>query len=680
MTWSEGDQVVVVYGDVVEVFDISEGAGTSTAKFAKADSQLAEQSGEVTVYYFPGYAESKTEIDFSKQAGTLDDLGKYDTFSFSATLTNGKIKEGKFSPAMAIFRFPAGLDFGAEAAASDFVFSGGVNKQVFGSTPTTGDITVEKVSLAEGKLSQDLYVSVWAGDATSASLTPTILKVGAKTYVLPKGFEAGKVYTFEQKHLKEAVPLTIEAVANGEIIIKNDGFVISYRKNSEEMMTSTEGDTNDITIEVAAGDKVQFFGDNDAYGGDLNINCTASSKVYGNIMSLISSTDYMNQTTLESEYTFSDLFQDNEGLTDASGLILPAATLTPGCYYSMFSGCISLTAAPALPATTLAESCYAGMFEATPLTTAPELPATTLAESCYGWMFEACEFLTTAPALLPATTLERECYFAMFNGCISLTAAPELPATTLAEGCYDSMFSSCESLTAAPELPATTLAESCYDGMFSGCISLTAAPELPVTTLAKNCYRNMFRSTSLTSAPALPATTLAEGCYYGMFSNTSLTAAPELPATTLAKNCYRDMFSSTNLTTAPELPVTTLAEGCYADMFSHCKSLTSAPELPATTLERECYGHMFYGCESLTEAPVLPAESLVYRCYSYMFYECTNLKSVTCLATDIPDNTWATESWLYKVSATGTFTKAAGMTSWATGAYGIPEGWTIVEK
>ena len=43
-------------------------------------------------------------------------------------------------------------------------------------------------------------------------------------------------------------------------------------------------------------------------------------------------------------------------------MTLPATTLANSCYGSMFSGCSSLTQAPALPATTLASNCYSNMF------------------------------------------------------------------------------------------------------------------------------------------------------------------------------------------------------------------------------------------------------------------------------------------------------------------------------
>ena len=218
------------------------------------------------------------------------------------------------------------------------------------------------------------------------------------------------------------------------------------------------------------------------------------------------------------------------------------------------------------------------------------------------------------------------------------------------------LFASNTNVTSAENLslPATTLADDCYDGMFYGCTSLTTAPELSATTLADYCYSNMLSNcTSLTTAPQLPATTLANHCYEYMFRRcTNLTTAPELPATTLANYCYYNMFQDcTNLTTAPSvLPATTLADDCYYQMFNYCTSLTTAPELPATTLVEECY----------------------YQMFNY----CTSLNSIKCLATDI-SATNCTSNWVSGVAASGTFTKASSMSSWATGINGIPSGWSV---
>ena len=249
-------------------------------------------------------------------------------------------------------------------------------------------------------------------------------------------------------------------------------------------------------------------------------------------------------------------------------------TMATNCYRNMFSGCTSLTKAPALPATTLANQCYYNMFyDCTSLTQAPALPATTLVDACYYSMFYGCTSLTQAPAL-PATTLADYCYSQMFCGCTSLTQAPALPATTLANQCYDGMFSGCTSLTKAPALSATTLANNCYHFMFLNCTSLTQAPSLPATTLANNCYRYMFSGcTALTQAPALPATTLSSMCYYYMFNGCTglklsttytgeYTVAYRIPSsgtgTTAYSNALTDMFRYTGgtFTGTPEINTT----------------------------------------------------------------------------------------------------------------------------
>lgn len=124
------------------------------------------------------------------------------------------------------------------------------------------------------------------------------------------------------------------------------------------------------------------------------------------------------------------------------------------------------------------------------------------------------------------------------------------------------------------------------------------------------------------------------------------------------------------------IPATTLSTYCYQSMFRGCTSLTTPPKLPATTVITRCYDSMFYGCTSLTTAPELLATTLASRCYNAMFYECTKLEYIKCLATDISAN-YCLSSWVYGVAASGTFTKAASMTSWTTGPNGIPSGWAV---
>ena len=275
------------------------------------------------------------------------------------------------------------------------------------------------------------------------------------------------------------------------------------------------------------------------------------------------------------------------------------------------------------------------------------------------------------------------CSFSAKGNIMSLINSTDFATLTTLESAYTfyCMFSDCTGLTDASKLllPATTLAYSCYEYMFAGCTSLVTAPELPATTLAENCYDTMFYNcTSLTTAPALPATALAYDCYDAMFSDcTGLVNAPALPATTLAENCYYEMFDGcTSLTTAPALPATTLTDRCYYHMFRNCSSLTTAPALPATTLATGCYSAMFAACSSLTVAPALPATTLATDCYNLMFYNCSNLNYIKCLATDI-SATNCTYNWVSGVAASGTFVKAASMSSWTTGIKGIPDNWTV---
>jgi len=307
-----------------------------------------------------------------------------------------------------------------------------------------------------------------------------------------------------------ATPLTIEALTGGTIIVENPKSGMKYSKNGGAKTPVT------ATITVSAGDKVAFYGNGTnitSYDGTTISGGTAQVKMYGNIMSLVDETGFATATVLSNDYVFRQLFKGYNSLTDASGLNLPATTLTSGCYSYMFYNCGNMASAPTL------------------------LPATILVNSCYNGMFYGCSSLTSAPEL-PATTLTPQCYYCMFGNCTSLTATPALPATTVGElSCYQ-MFYHCTSLTTVPDtLPATTLASQCYSGMFNMCSSLTTAPALPATTLAEGCYTSMFyMCSSLTTAPDLPAPTLTSQCYHRMFSYCEQLNSVTCLATTFADN------------------------------------------------------------------------------------------------------------------------------------------------
>lgn len=141
---------------------------------------------------------------------------------------------------------------------------------------------------------------------------------------------------------------------------------------------------------------------------------------------------------------------------------------------------------------------------------------------------------------------------------------------------------------------------------------------------------------------------------------------------------FKSLFKTTKVISAANLilPATTLSDYCYDEMFRNCSFLTQAPELPATTLAQYCYENMFRDCSSLTQAPTLPATTLARYCYVRMFVDCSSLNYIKMLATDVSAS-MCLYVWVSGVAASGTFVKAASMTTLPSGASGIPNGWTV---
>lgn len=267
-----------------------------------------------------------------------------------------------------------------------------------------------------GAWAQETYtVTVKEGTADADQWTA---KVGTgDAQALPiEGLEGGEAITLTYAGQKKVIgvtaakkvdpltiPLTMEALTAGTITITapKEGMQYSLNGGAKTAFATTE----DINLEVQAGDKVQFYGNGTAISKYLNTVILGSGddftcKVYGNIMSLIDETDFVTNKTLTEKNAFDGLFYKNTALVDASDLQLPAETLTESCYRKMFRECSNLVTVPNLPATTLAKNCYYRMFrDCTSLTAAPELPAPTLEENCYYEMFTGCSNLASVKCL-----------------------------------------------------------------------------------------------------------------------------------------------------------------------------------------------------------------------------------------------------------------------------------------
>ena len=427
---------------------------------------------------------------------------------------------------------------------------------------------------------------------------------------------------------------------------------------------------------------------------------TCNYNLSGNIMSLIYGDDYATNSELAIDgvsltIPFYGIFgllnsmihgdcydtMSFPGVVDATNLILPAMTLTPGCYSFMFYLCTSLKYAPELPATTLAEYCYYGMFSyCSSLTTAPELPVTTLAEGCYSGMFEGCTSLTTAPEL-HATTLANYCYEGMFSDCSNLNEITMLATDISASYCLSAWVNGVASTGTFyhnPEMDSLPIGtdgipegwtiippygdivghltfEAIEDGTFSFTnhstnikyriedgewVSLENGTSTPTVSAGSKIYFKAPKPSIINASIGTFSSTgrfNASGNIMSMIYGDGFEGRVDL---TGYPNIFRNVFSNcVGLVDASELilPATTLAWQCYYGMFSGCANLINAPELPATTLANECYKYMFSDCTSLVTAPELPVTTLTERCYEYMFSGCTSLTT----APELPAETLA---------------------------------------
>lgn len=496
-SWQSGDQLYVLFEGHVNILDLVSGEGTSTATFSGNIVGTPKSTNVLNCFVKDQNNPDALIVDsngnlvfnddaFFNQDGTVSGAAKCNTYSGFTTYGNGSNLTVCFTVNTSILKLtviPPGDAATGEIAALTY---------------WSGNDMLASLSFNVDYDSNTVYMAVPAGqyigeqtlrfDSSSTDATITLSTSRAN-------FNPGQTYSKEIDYFDPyTTPLTFQAMAaGGHITVPPYGWEMYYRLNGGEWILILGGSVYAENV----GDKISFRGRNSSLENS-DFTCSGDFSIYGNIMSLLDGDDYPTATTITAANAFVNLFKGNYSMYNHpfKKLVLPATTLSEGCYRCLFEGCNNLTSAP-------------------------ELPATTLAASCYERMFYSCWNLTTPPTELPATTLQPSCYKEMFSSCWKLTSAPKLPATTLAESCYKRMFYECGELAKAPELPATTMAASCYEEMFYRCFELEDTPELPATTLANSCYKGMFHDCYEVLGITLPATNLVSDCYNSMFTNCS---------------------------------------------------------------------------------------------------------------------------------------------------------------
>lgn len=411
-TFAAGDQIALIYtqddGAVAKAVSAALPTGDYGNSATFTFTLDNPYKSKAVTFIYPAAMAGATDVDYSKlysqSDGTLTDLGcKYDLATFTNAWDGDNLPTAMLTNELAILA----------VTLKDNATNSDITSTIMGLTISDGTNTYAVTRPAsEGPI----YVAILPTSSATINVTATdgtkyyFKTLTSKTYEINNGYNVSWKMTY-----MNTTPLTVEAITGGTIVVNNPQSGMQYLVNggAKNNVSSVGG-----TISVNAGDKVQFYGNAQnitQYGTSTADNSThiaggtASVKVYGNIMSLVNETDFATNIDLTKDYTFSFLFYHNNTLTDASGLFMPATNLTNSCYMYMFTGCTSLSAAPALPATTLSSSCYRSMF--------------------YG-----CTSLTDAP-VLPATTLTLECYYAMFNGCSSLNSVTCLATNIGAYSC-----------------------------------------------------------------------------------------------------------------------------------------------------------------------------------------------------------------------------------------------------
>lgn len=147
---------------------------------------------------------------------------------------------------------------------------------------------------------------------------------------------------------------------------------------------------------------------------------------------------------------------------------------------------------------------------------------------------------------------------------------------------------------------------------------------------------------------------------------------------------YKGLFRGANVVDASNLYLPSPTVNFqYRFLFRDCQYLIELPSMTHfTPTPQNCCRGMFSNCISIEKATNLPIIDDTYTNYQLadLFNGCTNLDYVVNLSIRTSSSSSsATYNWLAGVAASGTFVKNANMTSWQSGASGIPSGWTVID-
>ena len=385
----------------------------STNKFSGNLNLTQDGDQPLHFYYLGGYGEYVNQVDETQYTVDIyeQQFNPYPVISYGTSTTNYSESSNAYTTTLE--NQCALVEFTTNRILKETNFYiQGINNQVaidfenntITTTNTTGNISLYPETPTNRwaiLLPNEEPVSVTVNAVGYNEIDITIPPVHKNDFL-----HGENAVSFELTAMDADDPLTIEAApfTNGYISVINPLQGMKYSKNYGEKIPIESG----IEIHYEQFDVVQFYGNGTDYSG-TKIVSSINMSLYGNIMSLVDEENFATITTMEGA-SFAGLFAGNTCGFEASGLLLPATTLSENCYSGMFAGCSEMSDTPV------------------------ELPALTLAPGCYSYMFEGCDMIPAAPHL-PATELVDRCYASMFSGCGTIEQVTCLATTIKGTDC-----------------------------------------------------------------------------------------------------------------------------------------------------------------------------------------------------------------------------------------------------
>ena len=342
VSWSMDDRVTILNANNAVIGSMAPTwiEGKKAKLHATLDGSVHVNVGDQLTLVFP-----RTGQDYTGQKGTLTDIATnydYATASVKVKYADNSFvstTDAQFATQQAIVKFNLTVGNTPVNVSKLIISADGLlqNATTTGPITITPDSPTNELYAALSGLNGNVTLSATVGDRTYSYTT-----TDAKKYV------NGHFYPVTVKMKKKPVPylepLTIESDdSQGSLVSVTDASDLEYSRDG-----GTTWRPYKKRIEIQKGEKVSFRGTwstrDTGSSAHTQFHCVGKCYVYGNVMSLLSKTDYATMTELPYASTFTDLFKDNKDIYHKAGndLVLPATVLRKNCYVQMFSGCSNL--------------------------------------------------------------------------------------------------------------------------------------------------------------------------------------------------------------------------------------------------------------------------------------------------------------------------------------------------